>query len=472
MQKYLQQVKKEIKTLNYFSITQVPRSDNSQADALSILASSALSDNPRTVFWEVKEKRSIEKDHVMALDRSSTWMNAIWEFKTRGTLPTDPREARKLRRKAEWFDVFKGDLYKRSYCKPYLKCITPEKGHEVLDDLHKGLCSSHIGGRALAEKVMRLGYFWPALRQDAMDMVTKCEKCQNFGPLIHKPATELITIDSPLPFAKWGMDILGPYTPAAGQIRYVFVAVGYFTKWVEAEAVKGIKTKDVTWFIWKSIITRYGIPQSIVFDNGPQLETPHLKKWMSDQGISSCFASVGRPQANGQVEAFNKIISEGVKKKLDRAKGLWADELPNILWSIRTTAKNSTGETPFLLVYGAEAVLPIEMYEPTLRIMLYDEEANWEAMKLALDFLPETRGNAQLRHEMYKLRMTREYNKRVKERPLKPGDFVLRKLEALGRANEQGKLTPNWEGPYKIREEVRNGTYRLETPDGDPLPRT
>ena len=78
--------------------------------------------------------------------------------------------------------------------------------------------------------------------------------------------------------------------------------------------------------------------------------------------------------------------------------------------------------------------------------MLYDEEANWEAMKIALDFLPETRGNAQLRHEMHKLRMTREYNKRVKERPLRKGDFVLRKMEAVGRANEQGKLTPNWEG--------------------------
>ena len=69
-------------------------------------------------------------------------------------------------------------------------------------------------------------------------------------------------------------------------------------------------------------------------------------------------------------------------------------------------------------------------------------------MKLALEFLPETRGNAVLRYEYYKLRMTREYNKRVVRRTLKVGDFVLRKMEAVGRANEQGKLTPNWEGPY------------------------
>ncbi|XP_056695476.1 uncharacterized protein [Spinacia oleracea] len=196
--------------------------------------------------------------------------------------------------------------------------------------------------------------------------------------------------------------------------------------------------------------------ESIIFDNGPQFETPKLKEWLAEHGIHSCFASVGCPQANGQVEAFKKIISEGIKKKLDEAKGLWADELPNVLWSIRTTAKNSTGETPFLLAYGAEAVLPIEMCEPTLRVMLYDENAKWEMMKVALDLLPEVRGNAALRQQLYKIRMAREYNKKVSNRVLKVGDFVLQKMESTGRANEQGKLTPIWERPYEIYDERHN----------------
>ncbi|XP_056695104.1 uncharacterized protein [Spinacia oleracea] len=221
------------------------------------------------------------------------------------------------------------------------------------------------------------------------------------------------------------MDLLGPYTTTPGGLRYVIVAVDYFTKWVEAEALKNTKAQDVRAFIWKNIITRFGVPQSIVFDNGPQFKTPKLESWLADHGITTCFASVGRPQANGQ--------------KLDEAKGLWADELPNVLWSIQTTAKNSTGETPFLLAYGAEAVLPIEMCDPTLRVMLFNEDANWEMMKAALDFLPETRGNAALRQQLYKLRMTREHNKRVSRRNLKVGDFVLRKMKAVGRANEQGK---------------------------------
>ena len=472
MIKYLARVQEEVTKLRSFVLLHVPRSENSQADALSKLASSALNDTPRTVLWEIKEKRSIDDEEVLTLDRSQTWMDSILRFKIQGELPTDKKEAKAVERRAAWFEIFKGELYKKAHSKPYLKCVTPNRGKEILEDLHKGLCSSHIGGRALAEKTVRTGYYWPTLKEDAMWMVRRCEKCQRFAKLIHRPTNDLTPITSPLPFAKWGMDILGPYTPATGQRRYVFVAVDYFSKWVEAEAVRGIKTSDVRQFIWKNLITRFGVPQAMVFDNGPQFETPHLRKWLEDQGIAHCFASVGRPQTNGQVESFNKIISDGIKKKLEKAKGLWADELPNVLWSIRTTAKSSTGETPFMMVYGAEAVLPIEMCEPTLRVMLYDEAANWEAMKMNLDFLPETRGNALLRQAIYKLRMAREYNKHVKNRPVRIGDYVLRKMAAQGRGNEEGKLTPNWEGPYRVAEAVHDGTYRLETLNGEAVPRS
>ncbi|KMT08288.1 hypothetical protein BVRB_6g142130 [Beta vulgaris subsp. vulgaris] len=229
------------------------------------------------------------------------------------------------------------------------------------------------------------------------------------------------------------MDILGPFPIAAGQKKFVIVAVDYFTKWVEAEALRGITTNDE---------------------------------------IKAHFAAVAHPQANGKVEAFNKILSAGIKKKLDNAKGLWVEELQLVLWSIRATAKNSTGETPFMMVYGSEAVLPIEVEEPTLRVMMYSEDANWAALWTALDLVPEVRGNALLRMQLYKLRMAREFNKRVARRPLKLGDLVLRKMEAVGRAKELGKLTPNWEGPYKIIEVVQNGTFRLEGMDGRPIHRT
>ncbi|XP_048493258.1 uncharacterized protein LOC125493782 [Beta vulgaris subsp. vulgaris] len=127
---------------------------------------------------------------------------------------------------------------------------------------------------------------------------------------------------------------------------------------------------------------------SIVFDNGPHFETPKLKVSLADQDIKAHFAFVAHAQENGQVEAFNKILSNGIKQKLDNAK---------------------------------EAVLPIEIEEPTLRVMIYLEEANWVALRTALDQVPEVRGNALLRMQLYELRMAREFNKRVTRRPLKVG---------------------------------------------------
>ncbi|XP_021839331.1 uncharacterized protein [Spinacia oleracea] len=273
MIKYMQAVRQEIEHLKSFKAKQIPRTENNQADALSKLASSASCDTPRHVFWEVKERRSIEQELctpvVAILDRSSTWMDPIIAYKVDGSLPDDSSLAVKIQKRSSWFEWWNGVLYKKSFSIPLLRCVTPENGKEILDDLHQGLCSSHIGGRALAEKALRTGYYWPTLREDALAMVQKCDKCQRFAHLIHRLSHPLTSIMSPIPFAKWGMDLLGPYTAAPGGRRYVIVAVDYFTKWVEAESLKNIRTTDVRAFIWKNIMTRFGIPQAIVFDNGP-----------------------------------------------------------------------------------------------------------------------------------------------------------------------------------------------------------
>ncbi|XP_021766238.1 uncharacterized protein LOC110730723 [Chenopodium quinoa] len=159
MVKYLKIVKEEAEILDHFTLQQIPRSSNHQADALSKLASSASCDTPRSVFWEVKEKRSINVEPVYAIDRSSTWMDGIISYLKDGLLPADPKESWLMKKRAAWFEVKQGELFKKAFVKPYLKCITPERGYDVLDDIHQGQCGSHIGGRALAEKAARLGYY-------------------------------------------------------------------------------------------------------------------------------------------------------------------------------------------------------------------------------------------------------------------------------------------------------------------------
>ncbi|XP_021727240.1 uncharacterized protein LOC110694380 [Chenopodium quinoa] len=118
MIKYLQMMKDEAESLEHFTLQQVPPSKNHQADALS--------------------KRSIDSEAVQIIDRSSTRMDRIISYLKDGVLPDDPKETWLMKKKVAWFEIKGEDLFKRSFVKPYLKCVTPKRGHEVLDDLHQG----------------------------------------------------------------------------------------------------------------------------------------------------------------------------------------------------------------------------------------------------------------------------------------------------------------------------------------------
>ena len=106
------------------------------------------------------------------------------------------------------------------------------------------------------------------MKKNAATYVKKCDKCQRHAPVPHVPTETLKPISSPWSFAQWGMDIVGPLPVATAQMKFLFVATDYFSKWVETETYANIKDKDVTKFIWKNIICRFGIPQAIIADNG------------------------------------------------------------------------------------------------------------------------------------------------------------------------------------------------------------
>ena len=101
-----------------------------------------------------------------------------------------------------------------------------------------------------------------------------------------------------------------------------------------------------------------------------------------------------RPQENDQVDVVNKAINHNLKTKLEDLKGRWVDELPEVLWAYRTTARTPTGETPFSLSYGYKAMIPIEIGMSSLRRELYNQEENYLQQRHELDFLDEKRGDS------------------------------------------------------------------------------
>lgn len=117
-----------------------------------------------------------------------------------------------------------------------------------------------------------------------------------------------------------------------------------------------------------------------------------------------------------------------MKKWLEKAKGLWADELPSVLWAYQTTAKTSIGETPFSLAYGTEAVILVECGIPSVRYMWLDENSNRELLNHSLNIIDELRDKAHLRSALYQQKVAQYYNKNIRVRTFKIGDWVLHRV--------------------------------------------
>uniref|UniRef100_A0A2N9FF19 Integrase catalytic domain-containing protein n=1 Tax=Fagus sylvatica TaxID=28930 RepID=A0A2N9FF19_FAGSY len=467
MTKYLKLVRNAMKWFDEVILVQVPREQNTEADALAKLASS---DEATDQHIEVQHSPSHLEEEVSPIDVSNSWMTPIVNYLEDETLPSDPVEARKLKVRSTRFILIQGVLYKRGFSLPYLRCLDKAEANYVMREVHGGICGNHSGARSLVHKLIRAGYYWPTMQKDAVSYIRTCDKCQRFGNLIHSPPEILTPMTAPWPFAQWGLDIMGPLPVGQRQLKFLVVGIDYFTKWVEAEPLATITEKNIRGFMWKAIICRFGIPRTFISDNGRQFENSPFREFCEELGIHNHYSSPGHPQANGQVEVTNRSLLKMIKTRLEGAKGLWPEELPNILWAYRTTARTPTGETPFRLTYGTEAVIPVEIGLTTWRTNHYDECSNDVQLRSNLDLVDEVRDQAEANTRVYQQRMARYYDRRVKHRQFKVGDLVLRKVTLATKDPTQGKLGPTWEGPYRVVKFHRRGTYHLEKLDGEALP--
>ena len=124
---------------------------------------------------------------------------------------------------------------------------------------------------------------------------------------------------------------MGPFPKAVGNKRYLLVDTDYFTKWVEVEPLANIRDVDAKRFVWKNIVTLFGVPHALITDNGLQFNSKTFRSYCDKLGITNRYSTPAYSQANGQAEAINKVIVNGLKKRLDDVKGKWVEELPHVL---------------------------------------------------------------------------------------------------------------------------------------------
>jgi hypothetical protein len=162
--------------------------------------------------------------------------------------PIDRNEAKRLKHKSRDFTIVEGQLYKKGISQPMLKCITKTEGIEILREVHSGTCGSHSGPRSLVAKVIRWGFYWPAIICTVNRVTRSCEACQKFSPRSGNPSQFTKLTAHTWPPQRWRLDIVGPLPTAQGNLKFTFVAVEYFTKWIEAMTVSTITAKTAQKF--------------------------------------------------------------------------------------------------------------------------------------------------------------------------------------------------------------------------------
>ena len=271
MAAYLSKAQEMITHFNTVKVEQIRWNLNSHANALATLISAMSVDLKRHISVDTLTNPSIalQTCHIHSITVGPCWIDPFILFLKDGILPEQRKEAEGIKRKASRFWLSQDlKLYRRSFLGPYLLCVHPDIMQDLLYEIHEGICGSHKGGRSLAHWILTQGYWWSYMQKDVVMYIKKCDNCQRFSPSIRQPTGELNPLVSPWPFAQWGMDLVGPLPRAIGNQRWLIIATDYFMKGVEVESLANIKDKDSIKFVWKNIVTRFGIPKAIISDNG------------------------------------------------------------------------------------------------------------------------------------------------------------------------------------------------------------
>ncbi|XP_076945439.1 uncharacterized protein LOC143616513 [Bidens hawaiensis] len=429
MASYLAQAKVLMAAFTPRKVKHINRSENKQTDALSKLASVGFEHLAKDVRIEVLTTPSImNKEVFVCSEAEESWMTPIINYLARGILPQIKAEARKIRHKALNYTIQGDILYRRSYLGPILRCVDPQDASYLLREIHEGICGVHAGPRMVVSKIMNTRYYWPGMHVDAEKELRRCSACQRHAPNTLRPKNAMIPVTASWPFQKWAIDITLPFPEAPGRVKFLIVAIDYFTKWVEAKRVASINAASVKKIIWEFIICLFGLPMNLVSDNGTQFADQHIQRWLKEFSVTQTFTSVAHPQGNGEVERANRTIVGGIKKRLANHKPAWVDQLPHVLWDIRTHKNTSNAETPFSLTSGTEAMIPAEVGVPSPRITLPND--NDAKSRLDLMLLEERRELAAIREQNYKRQLQKYYNTKVKICEFNAGDCVLRNNEA------------------------------------------
>ncbi|MCO5614443.1 hypothetical protein L7F22_068725 [Adiantum nelumboides] len=270
------------------------------------------------------------------------------------------------------------------------------------------------------------------------------------------------------PFEKWGIDAIGPLPRTSTGKQYILIATDYMTRWVKAASVARITATDVSKFVLDYIYSRFGTPLEILSDRGPGFRADLLDALLENLSIKHVHSTPYYPQCNGLVEKTNGVLCKIITKHVRDRPQDWDKHLTAALWAYRTSFKVSTQFTPYHLVYGQEALLPIEVELGSLRVLARETTSSKEKLEQRILDLQRLELDREAAIDYYITQANKkreEFNNKVKEKKLEEGKLVMRYDSRLDLSHNK-KFLQRWEGPYVIFKKFKNGSYRLQELSG------
>ena len=381
----------------------------------------------------------------------------------------DQKQFRKFKLNALHFMVRDKQLFRRANKNMPLRRVidSDEDRNNIVESLHDE--SGHRGKEGTYRKVADR-YWWPNQWRTCARYVLSCNECQRRRPNREEEALHP-TYTSTL-WAKVGVDCVHMPT-AEGKVGFVSARED-LSGWLEARAVPDFTARTVAKFLFEDVFCRHGCVGRFIMDGGPEnkgLTVELLQRYR----VKSTIVSAYHPAANGMVERGHQPIVDALSKLTDGASRRWPSHFHAVVWADRTTTKATTNQAPHRIVYGQDAVLPIELDFPTWHIL------DWESVRstgdlLALRARQLERRNEDLDEASLRLRRLREENKdlfdsshQIRLRSLDIGDLVLAHDTKLDNRHDL-KLAFKWLGPFRIAEAIPDkGTFMLSEPDGTPI---
>ena len=447
-----------------FVIQHTPGNENAVADFLSRLEEpgtdqGVADDLPDAALFSLTSKQ--END----------WYEQMRNFIMDYSFPQQWSKDRKRRLalRSRDFTIIAGQLYKKGIDQVCRRCVSEHEKIGVLKEAHQGITGGHQAAEITKRKILQAGLWWPTMSKDAHLFVKNCDLCQRLGKPTDRDRMPIYPIIPLQPFAKWGLDFIGPIKPKAQPTgcEYILVATDYFTKWAEAKALRNNTAEVVAKFLYENIMTRFGCPVELVSDQGTHFLNRVIKELTTKHMIIHKKSSTYHPQCNGQAESTNKILVKTLKKIVEGNKRDWDRKLNSALWAYRTSYKVTTGMTPFRMTYGLEAVVPMEFMIPSLRMAVQQklpmEKSREERIQELLNLEEEWQQSILVTEAVQKRRKAWA-DRHSKQKVFTKGDHVLIFNSKLGK--HPGKLKLRWIGPCTIEEETAPGAFTLRNLDG------